>query len=184
MDYHHQLIIFITKEAVIFQIYFVFSKLLKVGLNIASKNNSSSHVRVNYKTVVSTQSSFLSQDWTNIWSNYQPIKKETWGAELYVIWYVYVIWAPLKSAYESWMKEWNEVEKQGDWVRVGGTECFRRLEMLFSLAVMRARPCDPNWWTNRLCSLMNAHTGATRPPLVMRKCHWDRLDGNQLAAVA
>lgn len=135
--------------------------------------------------IVSTQSSFLSQDWTNIWSN----KKETWGAELYVIWYVYVIWAPLKSAYESWMKEWNEVEKQGewerDWVRVGGTECFRRLEMLFSLAVMRARPCDPNWWTNRLCSLMNAHTGATRPPLVMRKCHWDRLDGNQLlAAVA
>lgn len=63
MDYHQQLIIFITKEAVIFKIYFVFSKLLKIGLNIGCelylickggmlrKNNSSSHVCVNYKTV-------------------------------------------------------------------------------------------------------------------------------------
>lgn len=61
----------------------------------------------------------------------------------------------------------------------GGTECFRRLVMLFSLAVMRARPMDTNNGTDRLCSLMNTHTEATRPPLVALQRLWDRLDENQ-----
>lgn len=75
--------------------------------------------------------------------------------------------------------------KVAERVGVGGTECFRRPVMLFSLAVMRAHPSDTNGRTDRLCSLMNAHTQATRPPLVMRERRWDRLDGNQLlAAVA
>lgn len=61
---------------------------------------------------------------------------------------------------------------------------FQASLLLFSLVVMTARPSEAKPRTDRLCSLMNAHTEVTRPPLVIQQRLWGRLDGNQLQACA